>query len=98
MAVSTEMPPAPVVQGGYLQCNRFKVDRQGEAFVMAAQTGAWCRFDTSCGCVQAFASDCSDDAVEDVEQFLIFALVWGWRAAGWVHMHAATLVREGAVR
>jgi hypothetical protein len=91
--VRTEMPPAPAVQGGYLQCNRFKVDREGEAYVMAAQTGAWCRFDTSCGCARAYAPDASEDAIEDVEQFLIFALVWGWRATGWVHMHAATLVR-----
>jgi hypothetical protein len=93
--VSTEMPPAPAVHGNYLHCSRYKADRQGRVFVMAAQNGAWCRFDASCGCARAFAPDHSDDAVEDVEQFLIFALVWGWRMAGWVHMHAASLVREG---
>jgi len=95
MEVSTDMPPAPVVRGGYLQCHRYKVDRQGETFVMAAQSETWCRFDTSCGCARAFAPASGDDEVEDVEQFLIFALVWGWRATGWVHMHAATLVRAG---
>ena len=93
--VRMDMPPVPVVQGRYLHCNRYLADRHGEEYVMTAQTGAWCRFDAASGCARAFAPDYSDDAVEDVEQFLIFALVLGWRATGWVHMHAASLVRQG---
>jgi hypothetical protein len=89
------MESPPEVRGSYLQFHRFRVDRAGEGFIMSSPSGAWCWFDASGRCALVRASCASDDVVEEVEQFLIFILVWGWRALGWMPLHGAAIEREG---
>jgi hypothetical protein len=93
--ISEEMEPAPEVRGNYLQFHRYKVDRTGDGFVMSSPGGAWCRFDAAARCARVRAPYVGDDVVEEVEQFLIFVLVWGWQVLGWMPLHVATIEWEG---
>jgi hypothetical protein len=87
--------PPPDVRGSYLRCNRLRADRAGSGFILRGEFDAWCRFDEPSRSAIVWAPKDSQDVMEDVEQFLIFAMVWGWRAAGWTALHVAAIERHG---
>jgi hypothetical protein len=94
-AISPSQSPPPNVRGTYLQCQRFKADRDGANFILRSQADAHAFFDTAARTLSVSAPTFSEALVEEVEQFLIFAFVWGWRQAGYTPLHCATLIRNG---
>ena len=94
--------PAPMGPGGYLTCARMAVDSADEGLRVTTDNGS--------SAVGAFSEDGERWSIEarpellrgdprnyllDLEDIVELALTTGWRRAGWVPMHAATVVRDG---
>lgn len=85
-------------RGTFLQCARLVVDTAPDGLEATTVRGAYARLQRS-GAVDLWQMLVPADAVErtaleDVEELVTLALTVGWRAAGWVPVHAAAIVRE----
>src|SRR5271170_474972 len=97
MRVVEERREEVQVDGNYLRCGRYAVDQEGETLVGSSLSGVWFEFD--CVSRQAVVYAPSDpeneDVREDVEQFVVLMLVWGWRKMGWTPMHVGSVLKDG---
>ena len=84
----------PEVKGTFLRCARYQVDREGAQFRAQSLSGASCELDMTLGRARIFAPRGSqdNDVREDVEQFLLFVVVHGWRRLGWTPLHVGSVV------
>lgn len=83
------------VKGDYLRCERYGVDRVGELLVGASRAGV--RFEFDCvsrrAVVWAPEGPENEDVREELEQFVLLMLVWGWRRMRWTPMHVGSVAK-----
>jgi hypothetical protein len=94
-AGANEVPMGP---GRYLECARMNVDHSGTATLVATcRSGAVASGDPRTGKWNVQVPGDADDPwiLTDMESVLSLVLTEGWRAAGFVPVHAGTVVRNG---
>jgi hypothetical protein len=89
---------AVMVDGAYLRCARMTVDADGGEFHATTRCGARARSSGAARrrwSIEVPAAAVASDQLEELEDLVGLALTTGWRAAGWVALHAAAVVRDG---
>ena len=97
IAIEADDEPQTLGPGKYLECARMNVDHAPDArgtLVATCRSGIHARGNPRDGRWSFFVSDADDPWVlTDMESLLSLVLTEGWRAAGWVPVHAASVIR-----
>lgn len=87
---------SPLGAGEYLQCARMHVELTGNQLLATCPSGAQAMCDPHTRRWTMLVPRASNDpwVLTDIESLLSLVLTEGWRAEGWIPLHAAAVVRH----
>jgi hypothetical protein len=90
-------PLSPPAEGRFLHCAKMRVDADGEDLRASFDGGVSATFDSRTGSwrVRLPSARPTGPVLADIEGLVTLVLATGWRALGWVPLHAGAVAKDG---